>query len=525
MQRTLLAELVFLSFANAARAASIDIGCTNSQGDTAALTSAINSANAASSSTDINLVGGCTYLLTTVDNYWYGPNGLPAISAEIAINGNGATLARSEPGTPAFRLLYVAGGLNGPPLGSLTMRDLMLTGGLAVGGYSGSGGGGAGMGGAIFSQGRVKLINVTLKSNYARGGQTNIGGAGGGGIGGNALGYGTYNTSSGGAGFGGPFPASAGALGGLGTEGAGGGGGFMSVQSGANAAGFFGGFGGGSGGLGGNGGGGAYGGTAGDGGGGGGGIGGTGGNGGNSGFGGKGSSIIAGSDGSVGGGAGGGIGGGGGYGYGGGGGGFGGGGGTGGNAGGDGGFGGGGGSGSVLGGNGGFGAGFGTSFYLGGGGGGAGMGGAIFQHNGWLTAIDSQIMQNVASGGRGGAQFGTGLGGAIFNLNGCVALYRTALTDNQVLNGDPIYGPDGNIYNLGYLHADSGGLFRSDARLYLANSTLSGTRNGQFPVSEVVNLSPPSLTNGLSNIATATVTVTDVLFAEDFESALDCAPP
>ena len=43
----------------------------------------------------IELAPGCTYTLTAVDNYWYGPNGLPPIASEITIEGNGATIARS----------------------------------------------------------------------------------------------------------------------------------------------------------------------------------------------------------------------------------------------------------------------------------------------------------------------------------------------------------------------------------------------------------------------------------------------
>jgi hypothetical protein len=48
------------------------------------------------------------YALETVDNYWYGPNGLPAIAANITIVGNGSSIVRSAGGlTPAFRIFFV----------------------------------------------------------------------------------------------------------------------------------------------------------------------------------------------------------------------------------------------------------------------------------------------------------------------------------------------------------------------------------------------------------------------------------
>src|SRR5262249_45037372 len=112
---------------------------------------------------------------TPEDNNWYGPNGLPAIDnpAGITIEGNGSLIQRSAAaGTPAFRLFYASGGLPGElPLGSLTLHDLSLEGGLAKGGDGhGGGGGGLGAGGAIFNQGTLILNGVTLWNNQALGG-------------------------------------------------------------------------------------------------------------------------------------------------------------------------------------------------------------------------------------------------------------------------------------------------------------------------------------------------------------------
>ena len=63
-----------------------------------------------------------------IDNDWYGTNGLPAISSQITIQGNGATIQRSG-GAPKFRIFGVYSG------GDLTLKDLTVTNGrLAYGG-------------------------------------------------------------------------------------------------------------------------------------------------------------------------------------------------------------------------------------------------------------------------------------------------------------------------------------------------------------------------------------------------------
>jgi hypothetical protein len=67
-------------------------------GDVAGLIADINTANSNGQSNVINLTDS-TYDLTTVNNNWYGPDGLPAISSGLLINGNGATIQRG--GLPA----------------------------------------------------------------------------------------------------------------------------------------------------------------------------------------------------------------------------------------------------------------------------------------------------------------------------------------------------------------------------------------------------------------------------------------
>src|SRR5262249_25427963 len=116
--------------------------------------------------TTINLTDS-TYMLEQPDNYWYGPTGLPAITGKsVSIVGNGATIER-DTSAPAFRLFYVSGGLE-IAAGHLTLTDLTLENGLAHGGSGGAqAGGGAGMGGAIYNQGTLDLVRVTLTANTA----------------------------------------------------------------------------------------------------------------------------------------------------------------------------------------------------------------------------------------------------------------------------------------------------------------------------------------------------------------------
>src|SRR6516225_1769980 len=83
-----------------------------------ALVAAVNAANAAGGGT-INLTGGCTYALTSADN---GENGLPVVTTQIGLNGNGATID----GTGAVRVFEVDG-----PGGNLSAQNVTITGGSA----------------------------------------------------------------------------------------------------------------------------------------------------------------------------------------------------------------------------------------------------------------------------------------------------------------------------------------------------------------------------------------------------------
>jgi hypothetical protein len=454
--------LIPLVAAASARAQTFTTTCTGTTGDPHSLVLAIGFANLTGGSNVVQLGAGCTYTLTAPNNYWYGPDGLPAITSNITIAGNGATIARSQAaGTPPFRLFFVGADPAGattknyvsPGAGVLTLQDVTVTGGLAKGGDSDGGGGGAGMGGAIFNQGTVLIENTTLTGNTAQGGSSvmadGVAGPGGGGIGaesfdglGGAFGpsaIGTFDCSS--------FFCGTGGTGTFGTGG-GGGAGLAEGESGftatAGAAGDGGGPMTGLGGAGGSGGG-NQGGLGGDGSGGGGASANTAGQqGGGFGDGGVGGSqdLVGGAGGVGGGGGQGGASGGtapaGGGGFGGGGGGAVDGSGLGG---GSGGFGGGGAPGGAPG----FGGGSATSTTAGGG---AGMGGAIFNLQGSVTVTNSTLAGNSAIGGAPGTPTipdpGKGIGGAVFNLNGTL----TATASTFASNTGAYFASQ--IYNLEY---------------------------------------------------------------------------
>src|SRR5262249_40676852 len=127
-------------------------------GDVAGLVADINTANTNNdpNGNTINLTAGSTYNLTTINNFWYGPDGLPAISSNLTINGNGATIQRDS-SAPNFRLFFVSSGRSGLPMGTLTLNNLTLQNGRAQGGNASQGGGGLGAGGAILNQGILNL--------------------------------------------------------------------------------------------------------------------------------------------------------------------------------------------------------------------------------------------------------------------------------------------------------------------------------------------------------------------------------
>jgi hypothetical protein len=492
-------------------------------GDVAGLITAITTLNAGSGGF-IELAQSGQYVVTAPSDWWYGPNAFPAISSNIYIEGNGATISRQS-GASNFRFFYVSGGFSTIRAGTLTLYNLTLQNGLAQGGSGGnaisSGGGAAGMGGAIFNQGTTTLVNVQLLQDTAQGGAGGLysncngqgGGGGLGGNGGNACPY-TYSDGGGGGfrygggtgaqnGPGGGFTGSEGgsgssggtsAYGGNGGGGniyqtAGGGGGYSTGQNGGAPGGAIGG---GSGGQ-------QPGGAA-------------------SSFGGGGGAFGGGGGAYVSPGGGGGVGGGGAGGY---------------NYGGQGGFGGGGGGGS-NGGGGGFGGGSGAWYATTGSGGGSGFGGSVFNHTGTLVLVRTTATSNGAAGGAGGqtrylntitGPAGQGNGGVIFDLNGSVTVQDSSIAGangNTANNANSVYVMSSNAGNTASGQTPDATLTQSDNSLngtdLVVNQT-NGTATSQTESLPEVSLQPAILSCGgalvgqsttcsatISNIGAATLT-------------------
>ncbi len=128
---------------------SVDISAS----DTTALITAITDANGTPEADTICLTNSA-YTFTTHHNTSNGPNALPAITSDITIIGNGATLARS--GSNNFRFFMVES------TGTLTLEDVTLTNGNPGSGYRG---------GNIRTHGTLTLNGVVLSyGNSAYGG-------------------------------------------------------------------------------------------------------------------------------------------------------------------------------------------------------------------------------------------------------------------------------------------------------------------------------------------------------------------
>ncbi len=133
-----------------ASAATFDIPCTAGVGDSAALTTAVTTANTNGADDTINLVAACTY------TYLAGTNdsALPAISSDtnhsLTINGNGATIARAVAAVTKFRVLAIAGG-------NATITGVTITGGDLGGTLHGAG--------ISLTTGTLVLRDSTIKGN------------------------------------------------------------------------------------------------------------------------------------------------------------------------------------------------------------------------------------------------------------------------------------------------------------------------------------------------------------------------
>jgi hypothetical protein len=231
------------------RVLAIDVTVSNA----GELIAAINNANASAGADTITLLNDIT--LTAINNTINGANGLPSITSDITIIGDGHAISRNT-SAPDFRIFHI-GATGNLSLESLTIRDGRITGTSGVvgsggthgapgdndgngsfnltgrggvgesGGFGSAGGdagdGGAGsvaQGGAIYNLGILQVMQSAFINNAVLGG---VGGPGGsGGIGGNG-----GHAGNGGGGL----PA------GGGCGGAGGGGGAGGVGGGGGAVG------------------------------------------------------------------------------------------------------------------------------------------------------------------------------------------------------------------------------------------------------------------------------------------------
>jgi hypothetical protein len=164
-KKTLSAIALLLALGSTATfAATINVG------DNCSLINAINSANtntavggcAAGESgvtDDIILPPNSKIVLTAANNNPQNPNGLPVISSDINIRGNGSTIRRSaDPSTPRFRIFAV------DAAGVLVLFDTIVSGGRAAATDPMRRAGG----GIVTLGGTLALINSTITGNSAR---------------------------------------------------------------------------------------------------------------------------------------------------------------------------------------------------------------------------------------------------------------------------------------------------------------------------------------------------------------------
>lgn len=129
------------------QAADFNVACADSAG----LISAIDNANANSEADTIHLSAACTYTLTVVNNTgieFLDFNGLPIITSEITIEGNGAIIQR-DGSAPKFRIIQNV------PEGELTLNRVTIRGGLGT------------RGAGIKNTGTLTVKNSTISDNKA----------------------------------------------------------------------------------------------------------------------------------------------------------------------------------------------------------------------------------------------------------------------------------------------------------------------------------------------------------------------
>jgi hypothetical protein len=138
----------------------INVTSINADGQCSLIEAIVNANNDAATHPDCPAGNGAdmivlptdTHTVTGVNNDTYGPSGLPVITSQITISGNGATIVRR--GRSAFRLITVSHS------GDLTLQNMTLSKGNSS--YWG--------GGAAFNSGTLAIESSTISGNTADGG-------------------------------------------------------------------------------------------------------------------------------------------------------------------------------------------------------------------------------------------------------------------------------------------------------------------------------------------------------------------
>ncbi|HYI14155.1 MAG TPA: choice-of-anchor Q domain-containing protein, partial [Thermomicrobiales bacterium] len=132
--------------------------CTLADAITAANTDSVTGDCPAGNGSDtIVLESDATYTLTQMmsNDFYLGKSGLPIITTDITIEGNGATIQRQE-GAPEFRILTHGGG-------ALKLHDVTM-----LRGYAPSGDGNSAWGGCLLSaDGALEVTDSTFTECYA----------------------------------------------------------------------------------------------------------------------------------------------------------------------------------------------------------------------------------------------------------------------------------------------------------------------------------------------------------------------
>nr|MBA3872748.1 hypothetical protein [Anaerolineae bacterium] len=150
-----LMATAFVVSPKAVQAASYSAGTVND------LLAAITSANADPQADTIILTVNITLTSAAETDAAYGKSGLPAITSNITIEGQGHSISRSAAiGTSNFRIFRVATGAH------LTLYNLTISGGKAVTGSVCN----AACGGGLFNEGTVTAIHTAFSSNSAENG-------------------------------------------------------------------------------------------------------------------------------------------------------------------------------------------------------------------------------------------------------------------------------------------------------------------------------------------------------------------